>query len=342
GVVPLDQFIPDDPEKPEESVAPGTEYEFTYAGYNEREGLVLLSRRGAVMHGGLDQLHEGDIVEGTVSSANKGGLEVKINNIRAFMPAGQVDIRFTSDLNSLIGQKIKCRIIQLDRTARNLVVSRRALLEEEQAEQKAKTWSELATGQIREGVVSSVQPYGAFIDLGGVDGLLHVSAMSHTRVSDPSKIVKPGDKIQVMVLSIDRETQRVALGLKQLTKDPWATVSEEFPVGVTITGTVTKVMDFGAFVQVAPGVEGLVHISELSNKRIGHPREVVEAGKQIQAKVISIDPEKKKISLSISQLLREAVAPQNASTLSAAAPSQPATPSKPVMPEKKKVLKGGL
>ncbi|HTV47478.1 MAG TPA: S1 RNA-binding domain-containing protein [Phycisphaerae bacterium] len=341
GIVPLDQFIPDDPEKPEESTAPGTEYEFNYVGYDEREGLVLLSRRGAVMHGGIEQLHEGDIVEGTVSGANKGGLEVKINNIRAFMPAGQVDVRFTADLNSLIGQKIKCRIIQLDRTARNLVVSRRAILEEEQAGQREKTWSELATGQIREGVVSSVQPYGAFVDLGGVDGLLHVSAMSHTRVSDPSKIVKPGDKIQVMVLSVDRETQRVSLGLKQLTRDPWSTVGENFPVGTTLTVKVTKVMDFGAFVELTPGVEGLIHISELSNKRIGHPREVVEVDKQIQAKVIGVDPEKKKVSLSVAQHLRETSA-QSAQTSTPAASNTPAELVKPSVAPKNKALKGGL
>jgi ribosomal protein S1 len=350
GVVPLEQFVPDDPDKPEESVEPGMEYEFTYAGYNEREGLVLLSRRGAVMHGGLEQLHEGDVVEGMVTGANKGGLELKINNIRAFMPAGQVDIRFTADLNSLVGQKIKCRITQKDRRARNLIVSRRMILEEEQAVEKEKTWGELATGQIREGTVTSVQPYGAFVDIGGVDGLLHVSAMSYRRVSDPNKIVKPGDKIQVMVLSIDRETQRVSLGLKQLMKDPWKSAVDDFPTGTTVTGKVTRLMDFGAFVELAAGVEGLVHISELSNKRIAHPREVVEPGQEIQAKVLSVDPENKKISLSMAQLHRAAAAPQdphdpqnpqNSSDPAVPAALKPAQSVKPA-PVKKKTLKGGL
>ena len=210
GVVPLEQFMEHD----EEPII-GQEYEFTFTGYDNREGLVMLSRRGAVNHGSWDQLHEGDVVEGVVAAANKGGLEVTINNIRAFMPAGQVDIRFNSDLNELVGQKIKCQIIEVNRSDRKLVVSRREILQQQAVLDRAKTWSELATGQIREGVVSSVQAYGAFVDIGGVDGLLHVSAMSHTRVADPTKIVKPGDRVQVMVLAVDQEKQRVSLGLKQ-------------------------------------------------------------------------------------------------------------------------------
>ncbi len=351
GVVPLEQFRPSNPDEAETPLSVGQEFEFLYAGYNAREGLVLLARKGAVNQGGWDQLREGDVVEGVVTGANKGGLEVKINNIRAFMPAGQVDVRFTADFNTLVGEKIKCRIMQIDRAERNLVVSRRSVLEDQIAVLREKTWTELATGQIREGVVSSVQPYGAFVDLGGVEGLLHVSAMSHTRVADPGKVVKTGDRVQVMVLQVDREKQRVSLGLKQLQKDPWETAAIDFPIGSVVNGRVTKVMDFGAFVEIGPGVEGLVHVSELSNRRVGHPREVVKADEQVQAKVLAIDTEKKRISLSIAQILREAAAAAKSAELAAspvppvnetAVPAAPLPTAAKVVPAKKRLLKGGL
>ncbi len=345
GVVPLEQFMEHD----EEPII-GQEYEFTFAGYDNREGLVMLSRRGAVNHGSWDQLHEGDVVEGVVAAANKGGLEVTINNIRAFMPAGQVDIRFNSDLNALVGQKIKCRIIEVNRSDRKLVVSRREILEQQAVLDRAKTWGELATGQIREGVVSSVQAYGAFVDIGGVDGLLHVSAMSHTRVADPTKIVKPGDRVQVMVLAVDQEKQRVSLGLKQLQKDPWSSAVEDFPVGMVTESAITRLMDFGAFAELAPGVEGLIHISELATHRVTHTGQVVKPGDKIKVKVLAVDLDKKRISLSAAQVQREA-AQQNAEPAGgfagSAAASSPATsaaaPAKPTgKPAKKIVLRGGL
>ena len=355
GVVPLEQFRPDNPDEAETPLVVGQEFEFVYAGYNSREGLIMLARKGAVNQGGWDQLREGDVVEGMVTGANKGGLEVKINNIRAFMPAGQVDVRFAPDFNSLVGEKIKCRIMQIDRAERNLVVSRRSILEDEVAVLREKTWAELATGQIREGTISSVQPYGAFVDLGGVDGLLHVSAMSHTRVADPNKVVKVGDRVQVMVLQVDREKDRVSLGLKQLQKDPWDTAIVDFPVGAEVNGKVTKVMDFGAFVEIGPGVEGLIHVSELSNKRVGHPREVVKEQQEIQAKVLGIDMEKKRISLSVRQILRDATLAAKAAESAIAAPlaneatgtpaaigSTSATPASKPVAAKKRVLKGGL
>ena len=345
GVVPLEQFMEHD----EEPII-GQEYEFTFTGYDKREGLVMLSRRGAVNHGSWDQLHEGDVVEGVVAAANKGGLEVTINNIRAFMPAGQVDIRFNSDLNALVGQKIKCQIIEVNRSDRKLVVSRREILEQQAVIDRAKTWSELATGQIREGVVSSVQAYGAFVDIGGVDGLLHVSAMSHTRVADPTKIVKPGDRVQVMVLAVDHEKQRVSLGLKQLQKDPWSSVVEDFPVGMVTESTITRLMDFGAFAELAPGVEGLIHISELATHRVAHTGQVVKPGDKIKVKVLAVDLEKKRISLSAAQVQRDA-AQQNAeptnsslgSAVSSPTATSAATPAKPTGKAAKKiVLRGGL
>ncbi|EQD41179.1 30S ribosomal protein S1, partial [mine drainage metagenome] len=215
-----------------------------------------------------------------------------------FMPAGQVDIRFCPDLAALVGEKMRCRVIEIDLGSNKLVLSRREILAEEQAKLREKTWAQLATGQIREGRVISVQPYGAFVDLGGVDGLLHVSAMSHTRVSDPNKVVKVGDVVQVMVLGIDEEKQRVSLGLKQLMKDPWSTVAADFPVGTKVSGVVSRILDFGAFVELAAGVDGLVHISEVSQRHISRVSEEIKVGQRVEAKVLAIDLEKKRISLS--------------------------------------------
>jgi len=305
GIVPLEQFdeAPDGAEK--KGLEVGQEYEFVYKGYDTREGLVLLARRGAVTHGPWETLQTGDVVEALVTGVNKGGLELRVNNARAFMPAGQVDTKFHADLSVFLNQRLKCQVATVDRQDHNIVLTRRALVEAEEAKAGEKTWEELAQGQIREGTVRSIMPYGAFVDLGGVDGLLHVSAMSHTRVTDPKKIVKEGDKVQVMVLGVDREKRKVSLGLKQLSKDPWETVVSAFPAGTTITGTVQKIMEFGAFVEVAPGVEGLVHISQVSTRRIGKVSEVLKEGQTVQAKVLSVDLDKKRISLSIADIERE-------------------------------------
>ncbi len=364
GIVPLEQF--DEAVEGEElrPVEVGQEYDFVFKGYDSREGLVMLARQGAINHAGFEHLSEGDIVEAEVTAANKGGLECKVNRARAFMPAGQVDIKFNQDLNGFVGQRLKCQVAQIDRSTRNVILSRRVILEQEALVQRDKTWQELSVGQIREGTVKSVQAFGAFVDLGAVDGLVHISEMSHTRVSDPSKLVKPGDKVQVMVLNVDREKQRISLGLKQLSKDPWKSAAEDFPVGTTVGGTVRGITDFGAFIELAPGVEGMVHISQLSAKRIGRVSEVVQVGQQVQAKVLSVDAQKKKISLSMAEAQREgqaavegenapahAAAPQHAAIgvraaaglgIGAAASAKPGA-AQAGHPEKSaKMLKGGL
>ena len=301
GVCPLEQFAPADLNKPEEAVHVGEEHEFVYAGYNAAEGLVLLARRGSVNHGGWDDLHPGDVVEGQVTGVNKGGLEIKINNLRAFMPAGQVDVKFMPDLAVFAGERMKCEVVEVDRADKRLIVSRRKLLEAELEVKRAELWSRLATGQIVSGTVTRIMPFGAFVDLGGAEGLIHVSAMSHGHVSDPTKIVQVGDTVEVMVQSLDAEKQRIALDLRYRIADPWQDAPDRYPVGSTVEGVVTRVVDFGAFVEIEPGLEGLVHISELSHRRIGHAREAVSAGDRIKAKVLSVDLGKKRISLSISQ-----------------------------------------
>lgn len=346
GVCPLEQFAPADINKPEDAVRVGEEYEFVYAGYNAAEGLVLLSRRGSVNHGGWDDLHPGDVVEGEVTGVNKGGLEIKINNLRGFMPAGQVDVKFTPELAVFAGERLKCEVVEVDRLDKRLIVSRRKLLEAQREIQRAELWSRLTTGQIVSGTVTRIMPFGAFVDLGGAEGLIHVSAMSHGRVSDPAKIVKVGDSVQVMVLSLDPEKQRIALDLRYRIADPWNEVQQKYPIGSTVEGTVTRVVDFGAFVELEPGVEGLVHVSELAGRRIGHPREAVSAGQRVRAKVLSIDMDKKRISLSISQAT--AVEPTSApadSSADASAAAAHHSVAKPVRHESagtKRPLKGGL
>jgi ribosomal protein S1 len=351
GVCPLDQF--DQPAEGSEAkgVEPGQEYEFIYKGYDPREGLVLLARKGAIQHGAWETLSVGDTVEALVTGVNKGGLELKVGSSRAFMPAGQVDTRFHQDLSVFLNQKMPVRVMKVDREDHNIVLSRRAIMEEAEAKMAEQTWGELAVGQVREGTVRSVQPYGAFIDLGGVDGLLHVSAMSHQRVADPKKVVQEGAKVQVMIIGVDKDKKRVSLSLKQLAKDPWDTVEQDFAVGTVVDGTVKKVVEFGAFVELAPGVEGLVHVSQLAMKRINRPGEVVKDGDKVRAKVLGIDREKRRISLSMAEAERDAKIasgelqpePAKPATAPGAPGASPAAAAAKGAPAKnKKPLKGGL
>jgi len=265
------------------------------------------------------------------------------------MPAGQVDIRFHQDLSVFLNQRLACRVMKVDREGHSIVLSRRAIVEEEQEKLAQQTWGELSVGQVREGTIRSVQSYGAFVDLGGVDGLLHVSAMSHTRVSDPKKLVKEGDKVQVMIIGVDREKNRVSLGLKQLSKDPFEEVPGKYPLGGKVSGVVKKITEFGAFVELEPGVEGLVHISQLATKRVAKVSDIVKEGQQVEAKVTGVDMEKHRISLSIADLERDArvaANPQPAASEAkpgeAGKPAAPAAPAKPVANARKKPLKGGL
>ena len=345
GICPIDQF--EDLTKEGKGVDVGQEYEFVYKGYDAREGLVNLARRGAVTHGAWETVAAGDMVQAIVTGVNKGGLELKVGVTRAFMPAGQVDVKFHSDLSVFLNERWECVVTKVDRESHNIILSRRAMVEKEEEKKAEATWGELAVGQIREGTVRSVQQYGAFVDLGGVDGLLHVSAMSHTRVSDPKKFVKEGDKVQVMILGVDHEKKRVSLGLKQLSKDPWEMVESEFPVGTRVKGIVKRTVDFGAFVELKPGVEGLVHVSQIATKRINKPSDVVKEGQEIEAKVLSIDMDKKRISLSMSELEREARQAEAVASGAAAAPAPAAgataAPAAPAgKPKPKKQLKGGL
>lgn len=280
----------------------GDEFDFVVDHYDEREGLLVLNRKGVMATNvSWENLEAGQVVEGVVSGMNKGGLELEIKGMRAFMPAGQVDLYFQKDISTLIGQRMAVEVMQFDRHARNLIVSRRVLLERQKEEARQKLMEELAEGQTRRGVVRSVTDFGAFVDLGGVDGLLHVSEMSHRRVRHPSELIKVGDLVDVKIVKIDKETGKLSLSLKQAMPDPWANVATRYSAGSSVTGRVTKVEPFGAFVEVEEGLEGLLPVSEISWQRIRHPSDVVKVGDTIKLVVLSVDPNQHRMSFSLKQ-----------------------------------------
>lgn len=268
-------------------------------------GMILLSKRKAEKIEAwmkvMETVHEGDVVTGTVTRKIKGGLLVDIG-VAVFLPASQVDIRRPADIGDYIGRAIQCLVLKIDETRRNIVVSRRALIEQERAEKKAQLLSELQIGQLRKGVVKNIAEFGAFVDLGGIDGLLHITDMSWGRINHPSEMVQIDEEIEVQILHIDYEKEKIALGLKQKTASPWEDVEKKYPVGSRVKGSVVNVMSYGAFVKLEEGIEGLVHISEMSwTKRISHPSELVQIDDEIEVVVLGINKEKQEISLGMKQ-----------------------------------------
>jgi len=299
GSVPLHEF--EDPS----AVKPGQEVEVLLEAVESDTGLVELSKRKADRIRGweyiLSHKQEGDVIEGTVMRKIKGGLLVDIS-VPAFLPASQVDIRRPADIGEYIGQRIEAVILKMNRDRRNIVISRRKLIEEQRAEAKKKLFAEIEEGQWRKGVVKNIADFGAFVDLGGVDGLLHITDMSWGRISHPSEIVDIDQEIECVVLNVDREKEKIALGLKQKTASPWDQVEQKYPVGARVRGEVVNIMPYGAFVKIEEGLEGLVHVSEMSwTKRVNHPSEMVAVGDEVDVAVLDIDKEKKEISLGMKQ-----------------------------------------
>lgn len=271
-------------------------------------GMIVLSKRKAAKieawNRMMETVKEGDVVEGKVSKKIKGGLLVDIGGVNVFLPASQVDVRRPADVNEFIETSIRCIILKIDSARRNIVVSRRALIEKERAAKKTLLLNELEVGQRRVGTVKNIAEFGAFIDLGGIDGLLHITDMSYGRVTDPREVVSLDQKIEVVVLNIDHEKEKISLGLKQLTDSPWINVEEKYPVGSRVHGTVVNVMSYGAFVKLEEGVEGLVHISEMSwTKRISHPNEMLHNGDEIDVVILGINKDKQEISLGLKQTM---------------------------------------
>ncbi len=294
GVLPAVQFV-DEP-----LPVVGDMVEVVIDGYDANEGLLRLSRQGAVLAAAWETLEEGQVVEGRVTGHNKGGLELDIQGIRAFMPVSQVERFRVDDLTQYVDQKLRCCVSEIDRAEHNVVVSRRDLLDAE-AEAAAKELRQtLAEGKIVAGTVRSIMPYGAFVDLGGVDGLLHVSDMSHSRVEKPEDIVHEGQAVEVMILKLDRENDRISLGLKQIQPDPWLGADHKWPADSLVSGRVTRLADFGAFFELEPGVEGLIPIGEITfERRIKHPSEIIAVGDALRVRVLSVQPDQKRMSLSL-------------------------------------------
>jgi len=280
--------------------------EFEDGSLEEQRGLITLSKRKARRIEDwlrvMESVHENDVVTGFVTRKIKGGLLVDISGVNVFLPASQVDIRRPADIGDYCGRCIQCLVLKIDEARRNIVVSRRALIEQERAERKKQLMETLEVGQIRRGVVKNIADFGAFVDLGGIDGLLHITDMSWARIGHPSEMVQIDQEIEVQVLHIDRDREKIALGMKQRTASPWAKVAEKYPVGTVCMGTVVNVMSYGAFVKLEDGVEGLVHISEMSwTKRVSHPSELVKPGDEVEVVVLAINKEKQEISLGMKQ-----------------------------------------
>lgn len=300
GVVPREEWSDG-----EDVPVPGQKIQVLLEEVEDELGLILLSKRKAdrirEWEKVIEAHKEGDVVKGTVVRKIKGGLLVNIG-VNVFLPASQVDIRRPSDIGEFIGKEIECVILKIDESRRNIVVSRRKLIEDNRERMKKQLLAEIAEGQIRKGVVKNIADFGAFVDLGGIDGLLHITDMSWKRIGHPSEMVSIDDEIEVMILHVDREREKIALGLKQKEPSPWENIETKYPVGSKVTGEVVNVMTYGAFVKLEDGIEGLVHISEMSwTKRVNHPSELVSPGDQVEVVVLGINKEKQEISLGMKQ-----------------------------------------
>ncbi|WP_437201698.1 30S ribosomal protein S1 [Planctomicrobium sp. SH664] len=310
GMVSLNEWAEDE-EKPKV----GDTIEVLLEEIEDDFGLVLLSKRKADRQKDWDWViskhGEGDTIKGMVVRKIKGGLLVNIGEsvsssgqrgVNVFLPASQVDVRRPADIGEFVGHEIECMILKIDDARKNIVVSRRRLIEEQRAELKRKLMSEIQEGQLRKGVVKNIADFGAFVDLGGIDGLLHITDMSWGRINHPSEMVKIDDEIEVMILNVDRDKEKIALGLKQKLASPWENVAEKYPVGSRVKGEVVNVMTYGAFVKLEDGIEGLVHISEMSwTRRLNHPSEMVAIGDEVEVVVLNINTDKQEVSLGMKQ-----------------------------------------
>ena len=280
---------------------------------NDGEGNVLLSQRNILNKKAFAELVEkynnGEYVEGVGKEVVKGGLICTVNGIRAFVPASQLSNRYVEKIGEFVGKTLKLKIIELDEQKKRIVCSRRAVVKEENEARKAEAWSKLAEGEVVKGIVRRLTDFGAFVDLGGVDGLIHVTDLSWAHVKHPSEVVSPDQEVEVKILSLDKERERIQLGLKQLQPKPWDTAPEKYPEGAIVTGKVVRITTFGAFVELEPGIDGLVHISQCAPTRINKVEDAVNVGDEVTVKVLSIDPAAKRISLSIRALQEPEAAP---------------------------------
>lgn len=301
GSVPASEF-----EDLDEELKVGDEVDVLILQLEDRDGMVVLSHEQAVFKQNWDNIkaicEEGGRIKGRIKAAVKGGLIVNIG-VEAFLPSSQIDVNTPTDLDAYVGQAHEFKVVKLNLERQNIVLSRRELIEEERSAQRAKLLDEMVPGDIRKGTVKNLTDFGAFIDLNGLDGLLHVTDMSWGRITHPSQLLVVGQELEVVVLDINKESERVSLGLKQKQENPWENIDEKFPIGEKVSGKVVNLMPYGAFVELEPGIEGLVHVTELSwTKRINKPSEVLKANQEIEAVVLGINRDEQKISLGVRQL----------------------------------------
>ena len=305
GVIPVSELSIRRSVNPADEVNLGDEIDALVMTKEDADGRLILSKKRARFEMAWKRIEgaaeSGEPVEGIVIEVVKGGLILDLG-VRGFLPASLVDIRRVQDLDEFMSQTLRCKVIELNRSRNNVVLSRRAVLEEERREMRQAILDRLSPGDIVEGTISNIVDFGAFVDLEGIDGLIHISELSWSHVNHPSELLEIGQEVRVKVLDIDRERQRISLGLKQTQSDPWQQVIDTYQQGDVVEGRVTKVVTFGAFVEVIPGVEGLVHISELATHHVENPREVVQQGETLRAKIIEMDAERRRLSLSLKRV----------------------------------------
>ena len=302
GLVPTNELSIRKGVDPHEIVELGQRLEALVLQKEDADGRLVLSAKRAAFEKAWNRIEESHAeqktVEGPVIEVVKGGLIIDIG-LRGFLPASLVDIRRVRNLESFMGQRLECKVIELNRSRNNVVLSRRAVLEEERKEERERILTSLEEGNIVKGTVSNLVDFGAFVDLEGIDGLIHISELSWNHVDHPSEVVEVGEEVEVKVLEVDRSRERISLGLKQTRKDPWQEIVEEVEIGGNIPGRVTKLVSFGAFVEVAEGVEGLIHISELAEHHVETPDEIVRSGDEVEARIIDVDAKRRRLSLSL-------------------------------------------
>ncbi len=335
GIVPLGQF--------ERAPRVGSVMDFVVQRIDTHQGLVILSREGAAGRAAWDQLHRGSVVEARVTATNKGGLELEIaGSIRAFMPVSQVDLHYVDDLQPFVGQKLRAQVQEIHLQSKKIVLNRRSLLQSERRTQQERLWGLLEVGQTRQGTVSGVMDYGIFVDLGGIDGLVHVRDMSYDRTMKPVDVAVVGQAVTVRVLNVDRENKRISLGMKQVQPDPWQGIADHIHVGDQLSARVVRTVEFGAFMQLGHGLEGLVHISELAEHRVHNVDDVVQVGQECQCRVIAVNEKERRIRLSLKTSAAETADPTQRQPLKAAMADH--RRSKSIQAQKKppKPLKGGI
>jgi small subunit ribosomal protein S1 len=305
GVIPVSELSIRRSVNPADEVTVGDEIAALVMTKEDAEGRLILSKKRArfeIAWKAIEQAHEqGEPVTGRVIEVVKGGLILDLG-VRGFLPASLVDIRRVQDLDEFLGQELRCKVIELNRSRNNVVLSRRAVLEEERKADRQRILDGLNPGDVVKGTISNIVDFGAFVDLDGMDGLIHISELSWSHVNHPSEVLEIGQEVEVKVLDIDRDRQRISLGLKQTQADPWQQVLESYNEGDVVSGKVTKVVTFGAFVEILPGVEGLVHISELAQHHVENPREVVSQGDTVNVRILEVDAERRRLSLSLKRV----------------------------------------